>query len=98
MERVDLIMERLGFNKEADDGVKAAFVKNLIKQAYGVDVPLPAQYELKAQQPQSPEEMMERFSRDTIEGKPLPEVRRPREGAQQLSFDLECVTTEPKVG
>lgn len=45
MERASTIMERLGFKEDADDGVKAAFVKNLIKQAYGIDVPLPEAYQ-----------------------------------------------------
>jgi hypothetical protein len=45
MDRIGDLMEQMGFNKEADDSVKAAFIKNLIKQAYGVDVPIPPQYQ-----------------------------------------------------
>jgi hypothetical protein len=44
IERVEVIMERLGFNENSSDGVKAAFVKNLIKQAYGIEVPVPSKY------------------------------------------------------
>ena len=35
------IMKRLGFNEEAEDSTKAAFIKNLIKQAYGFDAKIP---------------------------------------------------------
>jgi hypothetical protein len=81
MDRVDSIMEKLGFRKEASDGAKAAFVKNLIKQAYGVEVPLPPQY---AGQQQTIEE----FSAAIIEG--TRDVLSPpaKADAQQLSFDL----------
>lgn len=44
MKRADEIMEELGFRKQADDTVKAAFVRNLIKQAYGVNVPVPEKF------------------------------------------------------
>jgi hypothetical protein len=88
MERVDTIMGRLGFKKESDDGTKAAFVKNLIKQAYGVEVKLPPQYELmaKAHLPQT----MEELGRDALDGKPLPQKKfkaSTQEG--QLSFNFE---------
>jgi hypothetical protein len=38
------IMERLGFKNEASEESQAAFVKNLIKQAYGFEVEAPKQY------------------------------------------------------
>ncbi|MBK9293714.1 MAG: hypothetical protein IPM57_04600 [Oligoflexia bacterium] len=44
MEKVKDIMERLGFREGADDSVKAAFVQNLIFQAYGVKVEVPDKY------------------------------------------------------
>ncbi len=44
MERIGDLMEQMGFNKEAEDSVKAAFIKNLIKQAYGVETLLPPRY------------------------------------------------------
>ncbi|MCC6278222.1 MAG: hypothetical protein IT289_09940 [Oligoflexia bacterium] len=47
MESVKELMEKLGFREGADDAVKAAFIKNLIKQAYGVDVEVPVKYQLK---------------------------------------------------
>ena len=44
IDRANTIMERLGFNQEATEGAKAAFIQNLIKQAYGVEVNLPPKY------------------------------------------------------
>ena len=48
-------MERLGFKPEGDASTKAGFfVKNLIKQAYGFDIEIPAKYKedepMKAQE------------------------------------------------
>src|ERR1019366_4022969 len=85
------IMERLGFKKESDDGTKAAFVKNLIKQAYGVEVPLPPQYELMAtaKAPQS----MEELNLHALEGRPLPQRATTLSAVpnkeSQLSFNLD---------
>ena len=36
-------MKEIGFNPKGSDAVKEAFVKNLIKQAYGVNVPTPTE-------------------------------------------------------
>lgn len=47
MEKVKDIMEKLGFREGADDSVKAAFVQNLIFQAYGVKVDVPEKYKTK---------------------------------------------------
>jgi hypothetical protein len=47
MEKVKDIMNKLGFNEGADDSVKAAFVQNLIFQAYGVKVKVPEKYQQK---------------------------------------------------
>ena len=41
MESAHDIMKRLGFNEEAENSTKAAFIKNLIKQAYGFDAKIP---------------------------------------------------------
>jgi 1,2-phenylacetyl-CoA epoxidase catalytic subunit len=51
IESVGEIMERLGFKEDADDRVKAAFIKNLVKQAYNVDVTIPEKYEQKIDEP-----------------------------------------------
>ncbi len=44
VDKVKDIMERLGFKDGASDSVKAAFVQNLIQQAYGVRIELPEKY------------------------------------------------------
>lgn len=38
------LMEELGFQKSAKQSTKAAFLKNLFKQAYGVEVTPPSIY------------------------------------------------------
>ena len=50
MEKVGDLMEKLGFRKEGSDEVKVAFIKNLIKQAYGIDVELPTEEKKEVQQ------------------------------------------------
>lgn len=47
MEKVKNIMAQLGFRDGADDSVKAAFIQNLIFQAYGVKVDVPEKYQQK---------------------------------------------------
>jgi hypothetical protein len=44
MKSIGKIMEEMGFNPQASSSSKAAFVKNLIKQAYNVDVEIPEIY------------------------------------------------------
>lgn len=43
MKKLGDIMNELGFNKNAPDSVKEAFIKNLIKSAYGVEVQTPSE-------------------------------------------------------
>jgi hypothetical protein len=43
MKKIGEIMDELGFNKNAPDSVKEAFLKNLIRSAYGVDVQTPTE-------------------------------------------------------
>jgi hypothetical protein len=87
IDRVDTIMARLGFNQEASDGAKAAFIKNLVKQAYGVEVNLPPKYE------NSKPSTFDDFTIAAIDKKLLD----PRD-SQQLSFDLDKSKLDPKVG
>lgn len=42
------ILSEMGFDKGAKQSTKAAFIKYLIKQAYGVEVELPAIYQAQA--------------------------------------------------
>lgn len=48
MKRVSEIMQELGFRPDARESVKAAFLKNLFKQAYNIDVVIPPQYQDEA--------------------------------------------------
>ncbi len=42
MKKVGDLFQELGFNVSASDDVKIAFIKNLVKAAYGVDVTGPS--------------------------------------------------------
>lgn len=44
MKSVKEIMQVLGFRDGASDSVKAAFIQNLIFQAYGIKVEVPVKY------------------------------------------------------
>jgi hypothetical protein len=41
LRQIGEIMKDMGFNKNSSQGTQAAFIKHLIKKAYGVDVELP---------------------------------------------------------
>jgi hypothetical protein len=41
MKKMNELMKDLGFNPNGSDSVKEAFIKNLIKASYGVDVVTP---------------------------------------------------------
>ena len=43
MKKIGDIMEEMGFNKDASNSVKEAFIKHLIKSATGVDVKTPTE-------------------------------------------------------
>lgn len=43
MKKIDQIMQEMGFNKEAPDSVKEAFIKHLIKASEGVQVVTPSE-------------------------------------------------------
>lgn len=43
MKKINDIMKEMGFNKEAPDSVKEAFIKHLIKASTGVDVITPTE-------------------------------------------------------
>jgi hypothetical protein len=90
IEQVGTIMERLGFNQEATEGAKAAFIQNLIKQAYGVEVNLPPKYK-SATAP-----TFEEFTVAAIDKNLLDPKQRTLKADEenQLEFNLE----PPKVG
>ncbi len=43
MKKVGDLFQELGFNEKGSDEVKIAFIKNLVKAAYGVDLAGPKQ-------------------------------------------------------
>lgn len=52
MKKVGQLMKDLGFNQQASDSAKEAFIKYLIKQSTGVDVQTPTEKRLIAENPQ----------------------------------------------
>ena len=44
-------MKEIGFNPTGSDAVKEAFVKNLIKQAYGIHVQTPSEKKIISENP-----------------------------------------------
>ena len=51
MKKIADIMKEIGFNKHGSDAVKEAFVKNLIKQAHGINVQTPSEKKIIAEHP-----------------------------------------------
>lgn len=51
MKKMKTVMEELGFNSQAPDSVKEAFIKHLIKSAYGVQVTTPSEKREMADNP-----------------------------------------------
>ena len=43
MKKIGDIMKEMGFREDASNSVKEAFIKNLIRSAYGVDVETPSE-------------------------------------------------------
>lgn len=51
MKKIDQLMAELGFNKNAPDSVKEAFIKHLIKASTGVNVTTPSEKKEIAENP-----------------------------------------------
>ncbi len=51
MKKIGDLMKEIGFNPNGSDAVKEAFVKNLIKQAYGQNVPTPSEKKIISANP-----------------------------------------------
>ena len=51
MKKIGDLMKEIGFNPRGSDAVKEAFVKNLIKQAYGVHVQSPTEKKIISENP-----------------------------------------------
>ena len=52
MKKIDQLMAELGFNKNAPDSVKEAFIKHLIKASTGVNVVTPSEKREMAENPE----------------------------------------------
>ncbi|MGE5085609.1 MAG: hypothetical protein ACM3MG_04865 [Bacillota bacterium] len=52
MKKIDQLMAELGFNKNAPEGVKEAFIKHLIKASTGVNVVTPSEEREMTQNPE----------------------------------------------
>ncbi|MGE0633586.1 MAG: hypothetical protein AB7O96_14330 [Pseudobdellovibrionaceae bacterium] len=79
MRKVGDIMKELGFTKDSPKATQEAFIRHLIKAAYGVDVRTPSQ-ELKL------------VTQENLE-KEKPKIKEETPSAPvQLSFDLESVS------
>jgi hypothetical protein len=52
MKKLGVLMEEAGFNKNAPDSVKEAFLKHLIKASTGVSVPTPSEKKEMAEHPE----------------------------------------------
>lgn len=53
MKKIDLLMQELGFKKNAPDSVKEAFIKHLIKASTGVNVMTPSEKKEVSLNPQT---------------------------------------------
>lgn len=71
MKKIGNLMQELGFNKNAPDSVKEAFIKHLIKSSTGVSVPTPTEKREIAENPQrivqlkNPQQLSFDFSEET---------------------------------
>lgn len=82
MKKIDQLMAELGFNKNAPDSVKEAFIKHLIKASTGVSIPTPSE---KREIEQNPERVVQfkvptQLSFDFVE-----EVSSPKSGKKAVS-------------
>lgn len=78
MKKIDQLMQELGFNKNAPDSVKEAFIKHLIKASTGVNVMTPSE---KKEMAENPERIVQfktpqQLSFDFVEENPRPKSGR----------------------
>ena len=57
MKKVGDLFQELGFNASASDDVKIAFIKNLVKAAYGVEVTGPTRQAMTASKKEEPKKL-----------------------------------------
>lgn len=82
MKKIGDLMAELGFNKNAPDSVKEAYIKHLIKASTGVNVTTPSE---KKEIAQNPEKIVS-MNKASVVATRVP---------QQLSFDFSADTTPP---
>ena len=83
MKKIDQLMAELGFNKNAPESVKEAFIKHLIKASTGVNVVTPSE---KREMAENPEKIVhfkipQQLSFDFIDN----EQPRPKSGKKAVS-------------
>ena len=72
MKKVGKLMDELGFNKDASDSAKEAFIKYLIKQSTGHDVITPTEKRLIQENPQKIVSFPKQLTFDFDEGNTVP--------------------------
>jgi len=83
MKKIDQLMAELGFNKNAPDSVKEAFIKHLIKASTGVNVVTPSEKREMAENPEKVVQfkMPQQLSFEFIDV----ELPKPRSGKKAVS-------------
>lgn len=82
MKRVGQLMQEMGFNKNAPDSVKEAFIKHLIRVSEGVNVTTPS------------ERLEIESNPDRV--RPLASAPKKAREPEQLSFDMDLTGTDDK--
>ena len=86
MKKIGDLMAELGFNKNAPDSVKEAYIKHLIKASTGVSVTTPSE---KNEMAQHPDRILP-LSKNVVAAR--------AQVPQQLSFDFSSDETPPTSG
>lgn len=67
MKKINELMKDLGFNPNGSDAVKEAFIKNLIKASYGLNVTTPTEKKLIEKFPEKVIQFPQQLSFDFVE-------------------------------
>ena len=68
MKKMGQIMSEMGFTKDAPQATKEAFIKHLIKAAYGVEVETPTEKQIKKEKVASEAQLSFDFDQDKKTG------------------------------
>lgn len=74
MRKLGDLMKDLGFNEQAAPGAQEAFLKNLIREAYGVDLPTPTERRQARQESERKKRQGEQLSFDLKDLVPTEEL------------------------